>query len=83
MAVFHHYDCAGLDEPIGQIADKVWAFCFTALSGPVPPGPSSKATRRSSKSRVRRLNADRDSRADTVMPSVRSCLDQNQVLLSG
>jgi TetR/AcrR family transcriptional regulator len=52
MAVFHHYDCAGLDEPIDQIADKVWAFCFTALSGSGPPGPSSKTTRRSSKSRT-------------------------------
>ena len=51
MAVFHHYDCAGLDEPIGQIADKVWTFCLAALSGAAPPEASPKATRRSSKSR--------------------------------
>ncbi len=50
MAVFHHYDCAGLDEPIEQIADKVWAFCVTALGGPVPPA-SAKAARRPSRSR--------------------------------
>jgi AcrR family transcriptional regulator len=52
MAVFHHYDCAGLDEPIGQIADKVWAFCLTALSGPVPASPKPKTSgRRPPKSR--------------------------------
>jgi TetR/AcrR family transcriptional regulator len=50
MAVFHHYDCAGLDEPIDQIADKVWVFCLTALGGPVPSDPPSKASRRSTKS---------------------------------
>ena len=42
MAVFHHYDCAGLDEPIDQIADKVWEFCFAAISGPAPASASSK-----------------------------------------
>jgi AcrR family transcriptional regulator len=51
MAVFHHYDCAGLDEPIEQIADKVWAFCLTALSPLSPVSPSTKAARGTSKSR--------------------------------
>ncbi len=51
MAVFHHYDCAGLDEPIEQIADKVWAFCFTALSASTPTSLPAKATRRPAKSR--------------------------------
>ena len=39
MAVFHHYDCAGLDEPVDQIAAKVWAFCLAALNA----GPNHKA----------------------------------------
>jgi AcrR family transcriptional regulator len=51
IAVFHHYDCAGLDEPIDQIADKVWEFCLTALSSPVPTSPSAKAARRPAKAR--------------------------------
>jgi TetR/AcrR family transcriptional regulator len=50
MAVFHHYDCAGLDEPIDLVADKVWAFCFAALSGTVPQVVSPKSTRRPAKS---------------------------------
>ena len=33
MAVFHHYDCAGLDEPVEAIAGQLWAFCFAALNG--------------------------------------------------
>jgi TetR/AcrR family transcriptional regulator len=33
MAVFHHYDCAGLDEPTDEIARKLWAFCLAALDG--------------------------------------------------
>jgi AcrR family transcriptional regulator len=33
MAVFHHYDCAGLDEPTEVIAQRLWAFCFAALDG--------------------------------------------------
>jgi AcrR family transcriptional regulator len=36
MAVFHHYDCAGLDEPVDRVADKVWAFCFAALDDRTP-----------------------------------------------
>ena len=36
MAVFHYYDCAGLDEPSTTIADKVWAFCVAALQGSRP-----------------------------------------------
>ena len=33
MAVFHHYDCAGVDEPTEVIARRVWDFCLTALGG--------------------------------------------------
>ncbi len=33
MAVFHHYDCAGLDEPSEQIGDRLWNFCLAALGG--------------------------------------------------
>jgi TetR/AcrR family transcriptional regulator len=51
MAVFHHYDCAGLDEPIDQIADKVWEFCLTALSARAPLSPTAKAPRRPAKPR--------------------------------
>ncbi len=32
MAVYHHYDCAGLDEPTEVIAEKVWEFCRAALT---------------------------------------------------
>jgi TetR/AcrR family transcriptional regulator len=38
MAVFHHYDCAGLDEPTDQIADKLWEFCLAAVGGPAQSG---------------------------------------------
>jgi AcrR family transcriptional regulator len=33
MAVFHHYDCAGVDEPTDVIAQRLWAFCLAALDG--------------------------------------------------
>jgi AcrR family transcriptional regulator len=33
MAVFHHYDCAGVDEPTDAIAQRLWAFCLSALDG--------------------------------------------------
>jgi TetR/AcrR family transcriptional regulator len=33
MAVFHHYDCAGLTEPQEQIADRLWKFCLAGLNG--------------------------------------------------
>ena len=46
MAVFHHYDCAGLDEPIDRIADRLWEFCFAAINGPAPARASSKTPRR-------------------------------------
>jgi TetR/AcrR family transcriptional regulator len=38
MAVFHHYDCAGVDEPTDDIAQKLWEFCFTAVNGEAPKG---------------------------------------------
>jgi AcrR family transcriptional regulator len=40
MAVFHHYDCAGLDEPTDRIAEKLWEFCFAALDDPDPAAGS-------------------------------------------
>ena len=45
MAVFHHYDCAGLDEPTDRIAQRLWEFCSAAISSPVPP-PAARAGRR-------------------------------------
>jgi hypothetical protein len=42
MAVFHHYDCAGLDEPTDQIAQRLWGFCFAALNGPETTPATSK-----------------------------------------
>ncbi len=33
MAVFHHYDSAGLDEPADRVAQRLWAFCLAALGG--------------------------------------------------
>ena len=45
MAVFHHYDCAGLDERTDQIADRLWEFCLSALHGPVAPPAALKARR--------------------------------------
>lgn len=36
MAVFHHYDSAGLDEPAESVADRLWSFCLGALGGPAP-----------------------------------------------
>ena len=36
MAVFHHYDCAGLDEPSARIAARLWGFCLAALGGEGP-----------------------------------------------
>jgi TetR/AcrR family transcriptional regulator len=33
MAVFHHYDCAGLEQSVDEIAEKLWEFCYAALNG--------------------------------------------------
>ena len=44
MAVFHHYDCAGVDQATDQIAQSLWEFCFTALNGGTP-GTSAKEPR--------------------------------------
>jgi AcrR family transcriptional regulator len=51
MAVFHHYDCAGLDEPVDRIAERLWEFCLGALSSAAPAQRSSKAPRRADQSR--------------------------------
>jgi TetR/AcrR family transcriptional regulator len=50
MAVFHHYDCAGLDEPSERIADRLWNFCLAALGGQNPgEGRAQKPKSRRSK----------------------------------
>jgi len=49
MAVFHHYDCAGLERPVEEIAEQIWEFCFAALRG--TPPDSSPGPRRQSKPR--------------------------------
>ncbi len=54
MAVFHHYDCAGMDEPAERVAERVWGFCLAALGGEVhhqdlprsPQGSQPQATHR-------------------------------------
>jgi TetR/AcrR family transcriptional regulator len=51
MAVFHHYDCDGLDEPTDQIAQKLWEFCLAAVNGPTRARPSSKKPRPAASSR--------------------------------
>ena len=51
MAVFHHYDCAGLDEPVDRIAERLWEFCLGALNSPAPARRSPKAPRRAVRSR--------------------------------
>jgi len=33
MAVFHHYDTAGLRESSQRAADRLWSFCLAALGG--------------------------------------------------
>ncbi len=33
LAVFHHYEAAGLDGPAEDVAERVWSFCFAALGG--------------------------------------------------
>ena len=51
MAVFHHYDCAGLDEPSERVAARVWNFCLAALGGQQPEESRQRKpkTRRSTK----------------------------------
>lgn len=43
MAVFHHYDCGGVDEPTDQIARRLWEFCLAAVNGGTPTKDSSNA----------------------------------------
>lgn len=38
MAVFHHHAYAPDEEPAGEIADRLWAFCLAALGGSRPGG---------------------------------------------
>ena len=51
MAVFHHYDCTGLDESTDEVAERLWEFCFAALDGPVPPKTPARTSRRPQRSR--------------------------------
>jgi TetR/AcrR family transcriptional regulator len=51
MAVFHYYDCAGLDETVDVIAERLWSFCFAAIKGDAArstpdsgPSPSQKSS---------------------------------------
>jgi AcrR family transcriptional regulator len=45
MAVFHHYDSAGLNQPADVVANQLWAFCLGALGGSAPtPGSGSAPT---------------------------------------
>jgi AcrR family transcriptional regulator len=46
MAVFHHYDCAGLREPADQVADRLWSFCLAALGATAAEGRGRPKTRR-------------------------------------
>jgi TetR/AcrR family transcriptional regulator len=52
MAVFHHYDCAGLDEPIDVVAERLWEFCSAAIHGPAPASAPPKARRSTARSRL-------------------------------
>ena len=45
MAVFHHYDSAGLDEPSSQIAARLWTFCLGALGGQSSGGGAAREPR--------------------------------------
>lgn len=36
MAVFHHYDSAGLNEDSEHIGERLWSFCLAALGGSRP-----------------------------------------------
>ena len=45
MAVFHHYDCAGLDEPAERIADRLWNFCLAALNEGAPARSGARSRR--------------------------------------
>ncbi|HVU73628.1 MAG TPA: TetR/AcrR family transcriptional regulator [Mycobacteriales bacterium] len=33
IAVFHHYECAGIDQPVEQIGEQLWSFLLTGLGG--------------------------------------------------
>ena len=48
MAVFHYYDCAGLDEPVEHVAARLWEFCLGALGG-LPARPASASPRGAAK----------------------------------
>lgn len=38
MAVFHYYEYAPADEPVEEIAERLWTFCYAALGGAVAAG---------------------------------------------
>jgi AcrR family transcriptional regulator len=55
MAVFHHYDAGGFDEPVQVVADRLWNFCLGALGGsPRADGGRSRAARRRGSTEPRR-----------------------------
>jgi AcrR family transcriptional regulator len=45
MAVYHHYDSSGLDEPADLIAERLWVFCLAALGGQATGQPARPTTR--------------------------------------
>jgi TetR/AcrR family transcriptional regulator len=51
MAVFHYYDCAGLEEPVDQIAERLWSFCYAALNGEPPNATATKTAGKPAKPR--------------------------------
>lgn len=50
MAVFHHYDSAGLAEPVESVAERLWSFCLGALGGS-PAGDAERLGRRPARRR--------------------------------
>jgi AcrR family transcriptional regulator len=46
IAVFHHYECAGIDEPADQIGERLWAFLMVGLGGSAPPEAAGDTERR-------------------------------------
>ena len=46
IAVFHHYECAGIDQPPEQIGEQLWTFLLTGLGGDPSAASGRKIGRR-------------------------------------